>query len=100
MDLIYKRMKHPKHGMKVEKRRDEIYIIYPAICERVSKFDGSVLMTWADGEEQAIDFMEKLEKCGIIPTDRIESLRKSRNKITTQRLFKPHEFPTPNTSFF
>src|SRR5258708_9296606 len=100
MDLIYKRMKHPKHGMKVEKRRDEIYIIYPAICERVSKFDGSVLMTWADGEEEAIDFMEKLEKYGIMPTDSIESLRKSRSKITSQRLFEANGVPTPKTLCF
>jgi len=117
MELIKKRMNDERmnnleNRMKIEKRGDSIYIVYPPIYQKVSDFDGMILMSWGKDDEKAFEIQDKLEKCGVVPLNSLKTSREppsetpkrglaeSNSKIIAHKLFKEHGVPIPETLYF
>ncbi len=116
MNLINKRINNERinnlaNGMKIEKRGDDIYIVYPSIHQAVSDFDGMILMSWGKDDEKAFEIQDQLEKCGVVPLNSLKTSREppsdiphrglaeSNSKIIAHKFFKEHGVPTPETLY-
>lgn len=102
--VLEERMAHPELGLRIEKRDDGMYAVYPPVRVDISTFDGVIYHPGSRVTAQApyaLTLLAELEKAGVVPLNPANAVMTSRSKIASHAAFIAHGgLPLPRTACF